>query len=393
MITLPLSPPPTKGGAPSTSSSATSDGTEPGLADVFASLVASMVNPQLISLAPTDLSPADTTPSSAITSVTATGPSAAATIASPTDGQSVEGEPLVVAEPATTSTTADTAAPTGPSASAPAAVPAAAPAAADLAGITATASRSAASTAVATIVDQAVTSPTDSIPVAAGPALSAATVLGVRRPATGQTDAAVPAQAETEADAEVTATTAKPTAAPAAPVKDDLDVDTNHLAVAHQQEAPTGIADVSALHKTKDVAPAASVMPHQQVAAAVSPLRRRPDGSYRLTLHLKPEHLGGVDLEVDLHHGTIDLHVSAEHEHARELLVDHLDELKAELEQAGLRAGSLDISSRQQAQQQQQENRRTGSSTFAPIDTEPVAAEPIPVASTPSADAAVDLQL
>src|SRR5205823_11324611 len=92
--------------------------------------------------------------------------------------------------------------------------------------------------------------------------------------------------------------------------------------------------------------------PHQQIVAVVAPLRRSGDGSYRLNLHLRPAELGPVNLEIQIHHGVVELHMGAENEHARELLSSSLEDLRRDLTQAGLNPGRLDVSDGNQPRRQ-----------------------------------------
>ena len=111
-----------------------------------------------------------------------------------------------------------------------------------------------------------------------------------------------------------------------------------HQTAVHATERPTDAPAVTAAE------------PHQQLASVIKPLSRREDGTYHLALRLHPEHLGAVDVDVELHQGTVQVHVHTQHEETRELLLTHIDDLRHELEQAGLRAGMLDVSDRGQRQ-------------------------------------------
>ena len=80
-----------------------------------------------------------------------------------------------------------------------------------------------------------------------------------------------------------------------------------------------------------------------QVLAAVSPLLRGPDGSHRLTLQLAPEHLGRVRVEVTVSGGEVALHLVAADAGTRETLRHGLADLRAQLEQSGLRTTEVDV--------------------------------------------------
>ena len=83
--------------------------------------------------------------------------------------------------------------------------------------------------------------------------------------------------------------------------------------------------------------------PHGQIATVLTPLRRRADGTYRLTLRIQPPELGRVDLEVRLQGGRVNVRMLAELEETGSLLRASLGELRADLSDAGFRPGDLDL--------------------------------------------------
>lgn len=91
-----------------------------------------------------------------------------------------------------------------------------------------------------------------------------------------------------------------------------------------------------------DRPPAPAPPPHAQIVAVVAPLRRRPDGIYRLGLQLEPEQLGRVRVDVELGAGEVHLRLHAD-DHAAQALRDALPELRSSLQAAGLRPGALDV--------------------------------------------------
>jgi flagellar hook-length control protein FliK len=126
----------------------------------------------------------------------------------------------------------------------------------------------------------------------------------------------------------------------------DATVDDGHVG------APSTVGVANRATPIERGAPAAPVAPstrpvevpaHQQITAAVGTLRQRGDGAYHVSVHLHPADLGPVDLDVQLHHDSIELHMHAEHEHARELLTDHIGDIRRELEQLGLQATTVDV--------------------------------------------------
>jgi flagellar hook-length control protein FliK len=178
--------------------------------------------------------------------------------------------------------------------------------------------------------------------------------------------------------------------------KADIDGDDLHAAGA----SPVGVANRAApLERPAVAAPVApstrtaDVPAHEQITTAVSTLRQHGDGSYHVSVHLHPADLGPVDLDVQLHHDTIELHMHAEHDHARELLHDHIGDIRHELEQLGLQATTVDVGDG---------SRRRQSPAFAattPAFATPLAGD-VPAAVAPAAptlpstgDAALDVRI
>lgn len=82
-----------------------------------------------------------------------------------------------------------------------------------------------------------------------------------------------------------------------------------------------------------------------QVFTAVSPLLRGADGSYGIHLRLHPHDLGAVQVTVDMHHGEISIQINAPDAAARDALRGGLSDLRQQLENQGLRAGSMEVGS------------------------------------------------
>jgi len=85
--------------------------------------------------------------------------------------------------------------------------------------------------------------------------------------------------------------------------------------------------------------------PAQQVFTAVSSLLRGADGSYGVRLQLHPQDLGAVQVTVDVRHGEISIQMHATNEDAREALRGGLSDLRQQLEDQGLRTGSMEVGS------------------------------------------------
>ena len=83
--------------------------------------------------------------------------------------------------------------------------------------------------------------------------------------------------------------------------------------------------------------------PAQQIAEALRDVRRMSDGSHRLSLQLHPEELGAVQLEVAVRDGQLHLRAVAETDSTRRLLAASIPELREQLTDAGVAAGSLEV--------------------------------------------------
>ena len=146
------------------------------------------------------------------------------------------------------------------------------------------------------------------------------------------TEASVPptttssaAPAAVSADAAVTAATELLTPAPTTPPAGATTVD------------PTAAAEAAAAAEL-DIP-----TPPQQIAEALRDVRRLADGSHRLSLQLYPEELGVVQLEVAVRDGQLHLRAATELESTRRLLTASLPELRGQLTEAGVSAGSLEV--------------------------------------------------
>lgn len=156
---------------------------------------------------------------------------------------------------------------------------------------------------------------------------------------------ATPAQPQgaTRAEAAAAALLA-PTAAAASTDKPEPD---RGIAVAPTTPTTAASASVDRAVATAPARPAAPAAdPHIQVARIVRPLRLGNDGAYELALDLTPAELGRVRIDVELRGATISLTLRADNPATRELLQSSLDQLRSELEAAGLHTGNLDVGGR-----------------------------------------------
>lgn len=106
--------------------------------------------------------------------------------------------------------------------------------------------------------------------------------------------------------------------------------------------SPAAASSLGGTSPAPSVAPAAPAVP-EQLVSLVSPLRRSPDGTHRMSLQLRPEELGEVTVDVRVLGTQISLHLRADVSATTDLLRASLADLRLELEAAGFDAGSLDV--------------------------------------------------
>jgi flagellar hook-length control protein FliK len=111
--------------------------------------------------------------------------------------------------------------------------------------------------------------------------------------------------------------------------------------------APTASSAASAPAPTPAAASPAGPAPTvaTQLLPHVAPLRRGPDGVHRLTVNLRPVELGPVQVLVEVREGVLHLEFTGASELSREALRAALPDLRRELTDAGVAAGTLDVRS------------------------------------------------
>lgn len=128
---------------------------------------------------------------------------------------------------------------------------------------------------------------------------------------------------------------------------------------AHSAGAQAGLGAVAGMPVPAPVAAAATVSgtpapgqpapfpaaPHEQVFTALSPLIRGADGSYGVKVQLHPNDLGAVQVVVDVRHGVVSLQMHSTDAAARDALRGGMPDLRQQLEDSGLRAGSMEVGS------------------------------------------------
>jgi flagellar hook-length control protein FliK len=82
-----------------------------------------------------------------------------------------------------------------------------------------------------------------------------------------------------------------------------------------------------------------------QLATVLVPAAHQPDGSYQVTIHLQPEDLGAVHVELHLEGSTINVSLHADGDATRDMLRQNLDQLRQQLESGGLSTGRFDVGS------------------------------------------------
>jgi flagellar hook-length control protein FliK len=81
----------------------------------------------------------------------------------------------------------------------------------------------------------------------------------------------------------------------------------------------------------------------QQLVGQLTPLRTSGSGTYALTLQLRPEGLGSVNVDVRLKDGTIDLNFRVQAPETREMVRMSIGDLRSQLDQAGVNSGHVDV--------------------------------------------------
>ena len=82
-----------------------------------------------------------------------------------------------------------------------------------------------------------------------------------------------------------------------------------------------------------------------QLATVLAPAARQSDGSYQVTIHLQPEELGAVHVELHLDGSTVSVSLHADGDATRDMLRQNLDQLRQQLESGGLSTGRFDVGS------------------------------------------------
>jgi hypothetical protein len=233
-------------------------------------------------------------------------------------------------------------------------------------------------------------------------------------------------QAVVEPEAAVTTPTPRPAAPPQARASDpedggsfDAEVEVEIEAVAVPSTSGTSATDapapitqvvradvvtplaatattspVDAIEAPSAAAPAAPrpvAPPHAQIVSHVSPLLQRPDGSYHVSVRLRPEELGGVRIDVHLVDGQVSLQLRADTQVGHEALRTSLPQLRHELEAAGVSPGTLDLGDWAGNQQSPADtSRRQTAPTFT---AEPLPAELVGLIDAAAEDAVLDVRM
>jgi len=135
--------------------------------------------------------------------------------------------------------------------------------------------------------------------------------------------------------------------------------------------------------------------PVEQVVRAVAPLRQLADGTHSILLELRPADLGVVRVELSLAGGVVHLGLQADTEGTSQLLRAALPELRAQLDNAGLVAGRLDVDDGSAGQRGDREPSWRSDADTRPGTAAPdvVADDLAPTASSSSAHGQIDVLL
>ncbi len=159
------------------------------------------------------------------------------------------------------------------------------------------------------------------------------------------------------------------------------------------QVAPTTGVPAPAGAPAPAPAPAAVPVPvQQQVFAAVGPLLRADDGSYAVQLQLHPHDLGAVQVTVDVRHGEISVQLHSPDPAAQDALRDGLSDLRRQLEDQGLRTGSMEVGSGGADPRQRDGTRPQPFAVRVAASGAPLAGTG-PLVPTPAGSTALDLRM
>ncbi len=162
---------------------------------------------------------------------------------------------------------------------------------------------------------------------------------------------------ETLTTAQSNQTTAAPTTqaavpvTPGVPVAETTDTPSGEKSVALPTDAPTVTAPQSPAAPPVSApavaeAPAASNLPNipalHQIVDTMAVLKQ--NGQTAVRLHLHPESLGQVMIQLHMNNGGVTVQMLAETTKAQSLIQNHLPELKAAFSTQGLNTGALDVS-------------------------------------------------
>lgn len=233
----------------------------------------------------------------------------------------------------------------------------------------------------------------NSAPVEAVTTLSAAgSGLRDRDVTTAGPEAADPVRSESNGQqASAQQTNAQPTGAHQTSAQQTGAVTTSqpptHHVVATAQ--PTAAMHQSPVTHPGSALPGGHPLPHTQVAAAMAPLLQRADGTHSVRIDLTPEHLGAVQVHLELRGGEVVVSLQAADTAARDLLHDNLDHLRQQLEASGLRA-NVDLGSGSGTHHQFAEAPRSTRGATLPAGDLEGEHDVVPA---PATDAALDLKL
>jgi flagellar hook-length control protein FliK len=139
--------------------------------------------------------------------------------------------------------------------------------------------------------------------------------------------------------------------------------------------------------------------PWQQMVEVLRPIKQFADGTHRLSIQLRPEDMGTINVELAVNKGTLSLHVVADTAATRDAINASLSQLRSEIEAGGVRTGSFGVGQqtagdRQQTAASQRNARSVRSYALAGIDAiDLTQASTAPTASHAAMDGRLDLRI
>jgi flagellar hook-length control protein FliK len=169
-----------------------------------------------------------------------------------------------------------------------------------------------------------------------------------------------------------------------------------------REQAPTPPDQPIAVEQVAPPAESNTAMktePWQQMVEVLRPIKQFSDGTHRLSIQLRPEDMGTINVELAVNKGTLSLHVVADTAATRDAISASLSQLRSEIEAGGVRTGSFGVGQqtagdRQHAAASQRNARGVRSYAVAGIDAiDLTSASSAPTATASAMDGRLDLRI